>query len=63
MNYPLFVYGGLKPINGSYESYEAAFIDSARTVTAKDVFDSNVTYWTQDNNYRWNTALKNAGLN
>ena len=46
---------------GEYSGFESAFISNAN-LTAKEVFDSTIKYWTENNNARWNRALRNAGL-
>lgn len=62
-NYPMMVYGGLKPHNGDYEGIEATFIDPAKKdISAQDIFKNNEEYWTKENNLRWNNALRNANL-
>ena len=62
-NYPLYVYGNLKALNGDYENFEATYIDAGRAdVHAEDIWQNSSDYWTMNNNNRWNTALRNAGL-
>ena len=54
-------YGGVGMLAGEYPGFESAFISNAN-LTAKEVFDSTIKYWTENNNARWNRALRNAGL-
>ena len=62
-NYPLYVYGNLKALNGDYENFEATYIDAGKAdVHAEDIWQNSSDYWTMNNNNRWNTALRNAGL-
>lgn len=62
-NYPLCVYGNLKPLNGDYENFETTYIVRAGAdVHAEDIWQNSSDYWTMNNNNRWNAALRNAGL-